>query len=141
MNRPHLFTRPLFFGVPSHLGQHGAPSRIPCVPQYTCHLPFAPQNPPANAGDLGSILGREAPPEKEMAAHSSILAWRISWTGEPGGCSPWGPTPVSLPGESHGQGSLAGYSPWGRKESGTAERLNDDSVGKGFEKLFCFPPF
>ena len=27
------------------------------------------------------------------------------------------PTPVFLPGESHGQRSLAGYSPWGRKES------------------------
>ena len=29
----------------------------------------------------------------------------------------WQPTPVFLPGESHGQRSLAGYSPWGRKES------------------------
>ena len=33
----------------------------------------------------------------------------------------WGPTPVFLPGESHGQRSLAGCSPWGRKESDTAE--------------------
>ena len=30
-------------------------------------------------------------------------------------------TPVSLPGESHGQRSLAGYSPWGRKESDITE--------------------
>ena len=30
-------------------------------------------------------LGREDPLEKEMATHSSILAWRIPWTGEPGG--------------------------------------------------------
>ena len=30
-----------------------------------------------NAGDLGSILGREDPLEKGMATHSSILAWRI----------------------------------------------------------------
>ena len=30
-------------------------------------------------------LGWEDPLEKEMAAHSSILAWRIPWTGEPGG--------------------------------------------------------
>ena len=29
-------------------------------------------------------LGREDPPEKEMATHSSILAWRIPWTKEPG---------------------------------------------------------
>ena len=30
-------------------------------------------------------LGQEDPLEKEMAAHSSILAWKISWTEEPGG--------------------------------------------------------
>ena len=30
-------------------------------------------------------LGREDPLEKEMATHSSILAWRIPWTKEPGG--------------------------------------------------------
>ena len=34
----------------------------------------------------------------------------------------WQPTPVSLPGKSHGQRSLVGCSPWGRKESGTTER-------------------
>ena len=32
------------------------------------------------------------------------------------------PTPVFLPGKSHGQRSLAGYSPWGHKESVTTER-------------------
>ena len=32
------------------------------------------------------------------------------------------PTPVLLPGESHGGRSLVGYSPWGRKESDTTER-------------------
>jgi len=29
-------------------------------------------------------LGQEGPPEKEMATHSSILAWRIPWIEEPG---------------------------------------------------------
>ena len=29
-------------------------------------------------------LGREDPPEKEMAAHSSTIAWKIPWTEEPG---------------------------------------------------------
>ena len=29
-------------------------------------------------------LGQEAPPEEEMATHSSILAWRIPWTVQPG---------------------------------------------------------
>ena len=33
------------------------------------------------------------------------------------------PTPVLLPGESHGHRSLAGYSPWGHKQSDTTERL------------------
>ena len=37
-----------------------------------------------NVGDLGSILGREDPLEKEMAIHSSTLAWKIPWTEEPG---------------------------------------------------------
>ena len=32
-----------------------------------------------------SSLGREDPLEKEMATHSSILAWKIPWTEEPGG--------------------------------------------------------
>ena len=34
------------------------------------------------------------------------------------------PTPVFLPGKSHGLRSLAGYSPWGRKESDTTEQTN-----------------
>ena len=36
----------------------------------------------------------------------------------------WHPTPVLLPGESHGQGSLEGYSPWGPKESDMTEGLH-----------------
>ena len=35
----------------------------------------------------------------------------------------WQPTPVSLPGKSHGQRSLVGFSPRGRKQSGMTERL------------------
>ena len=37
-------------------------------------------------------LGQEDPLEEEMATHSSSLAWRIPWTEEPAGYSPWGPT-------------------------------------------------
>ena len=43
---------------------------------------------PANAGavgDMGSIPGLGIFPEEEMTAHSSILAWKIPWTEEPGG--------------------------------------------------------
>ena len=36
----------------------------------------------------------------------------------------WQPTPVLLPGKSHGQRSLVGCSPWGREESDTTERLH-----------------
>ena len=40
-----------------------------------------------------------------------LWVWKIPWKKK------WQPTPVFLPGESHGQKSLAGYSPWGHKES------------------------
>ena len=43
---------------------------------------------------------------------------KISWRRK------WQPTPVSLPGKSHGQRSLVGCSPWGRKELDTTERLH-----------------
>ena len=36
----------------------------------------------------------------------------------------WHPTPVLLPGKSHGQGSVVGCSPWGRKELDTTKRLH-----------------
>ena len=45
------------------------------------------ENPPANSGDIRDVvrsLGQEEPLEEGMAAHSSILAWRIPWIGEPG---------------------------------------------------------
>ena len=44
----------------------------------------------------------------------SSLDWRRKWQ----------PTPVFLPGKSHGQKSLEGCSPWGHKESDTTERLH-----------------
>ena len=42
----------------------------------------------------------------------------------------WQPTPVFLPGESHGQRSLAGYSSWGGKELDMTEGLNNKKPGK-----------
>ena len=50
--------------------------------------PSGKKNPPDNARDTRDwdrALGREAPLEEEMATHSSILAWEILWTEEPGG--------------------------------------------------------
>ena len=48
------------------------------------------RNPPAKAGDEGSIPGSGRSPEEETAAHSSILAWEIPWTEEPGGLQSMG---------------------------------------------------
>ena len=51
------------------------------------------KNLPANAGDAretGSILDFEDSLEKEMATHSSILAWKVPWTEEPGGLQSMG---------------------------------------------------
>ena len=81
-----------------------------------------------------------------MAPHSSTLAWKIPWMGEHGGLQSmgwrrvghdsatslslftcmhwrrqWQPTPVFLPGESQGWGSLVGCCLWGRTESHTTE--------------------
>ena len=84
--------------------------------------------------------------EKAMAPHSRTPAWKIPWMEEPGGLwsmgslrvghdwatslslftflhwrRKWQPTPVFLPGESQGRGSLVGCSLWGRTESDTTE--------------------
>ena len=47
------------------------------------------------------------------------MGWEDPWRRK------WQPTPVFLPGESYGQRSLAGYSPWGHKEWDMAEQLTD----------------
>ena len=84
--------------------------------------------------------------EKATAPHSSPLAWKIPWMEEPGRLQSmrlwrvrhdwatslslftflhwrgkWQPTPVFLPGESQGRGSLVGCRLWGRTESDTTE--------------------
>ena len=67
------------------------------------------KNPPASAGnvrDVGSIPGSERFPRMRA----------------------WQPTPAFLPGESHGQRSLAGYSPCGRKESDRTEQLTHTNL-------------
>ena len=51
------------------------------------------KNTPANVGDVrdtGSIPGLGRCPGEGMATHSSILAWQIPWTEEPGGLQPMG---------------------------------------------------
>ena len=81
-----------------------------------------------------------------MVPHSGTLAWKIPWMEEPGGLQSmgsqrvghnsatsfslfafmrwrgkWQPTPLFLPGESQGRGSLVGHRLWGRTESDTTE--------------------
>ena len=51
------------------------------------------------------------------------------WVGKIPGRRKWQLTLVFLPGESHGQRSLAGYSPWGHKESDTIQCLSTARVG------------
>ena len=81
--------------------------------------------------------------EKEMATHSSVLAWRIPGMGEPGGLPfmgshrvghDWSDLPaaavaaVFLPEEFHGQMSLAGYHPCSCKESDMMEWLSKQAM-------------
>ena len=53
-----------------------------------------------------------------------MSCWFEPWVGKIPWRRAWQPSPVFLPGESHGQRSLASYSPWGCKESDTTERLH-----------------
>ena len=52
----------------------------------------------------------------------------------------WHPTPVFLPGEFHGQRSLEGHSPWGRKESDAIEHTHQNIPGPGCRLTRSSPP-
>ena len=70
------------------------------------------KNPPANAGDVGD----------GFHPWGGKIPWRRKWQ----------PTPVFLPGASHGQGSLVAYRPWSHKEPDTSEETyRAHSVEKG----------
>ena len=65
------------------------------------------------------------------------------WVGKKPWRRKWQPTPVLLPGKSHGRRSLVGYSPWGHKESDTTERLHFHLFKLLPEEkhwVSCFPP-
>ena len=104
--------------------------------------------------------------EKAMATHCSTLVWKIPWTEEPGRLQSkgslrvgydwatslslftfmhwrgrWQPTPVFLPGEFQGWGSLVGCHLWGRTESDTTEvtkQASNVNLKFHFENLLQF---
>ena len=73
-------------------------------------------NPPANTGDAGD--------------------WFDPWVGMIPWRRKWQPTPVFSPRKSHGQRGLVGYSPWGRKESDTAERARTHTLAPKAKPIF-----
>ena len=100
-----------------------------------------------------------------MASHSSTLTWQIPWTEDPGRLQSmgsqrvrhdwvtslslftfmhwrrkWQPTPVFLPGESQGRGSLVGCCLWGHTELDTTEvtwRQQQQQLRSVFVSIFC----
>ena len=111
--------------------------------------------------------------EKAMAPHSSTLAWAIPWMEEPGRLQSmgllrvrhdwvvmslslftfmhwrrkWQPTPVFLPEESQGRGSLVGCRLWGRTESDTTKATQQQQQNMRGDKrpssvsVLCAPEF
>ena len=61
----------------------GLHASVHCIPPVTLVARMV-KNLPVSAGDAGSIPGQDDPLEEGMATHSSILAWRVPWTEEPG---------------------------------------------------------
>ena len=61
------------------------------------------------------------------------------WVRKIPGRKKWQPTPVFLPGKSHEQRSLEGYSPQGRRESDIAEQLSKHSLVTGFRRVLESP--
>ena len=86
---------------------------------YYQHVCFKSNQSP-KLGFPGSTSGKELTCQCRRHKTSGFNPWvrMIPWRRK------WKPTSVFLPGESHGQRSLEGYSPWGHTESDTTERLS-----------------
>ena len=116
--------------TPTCPGRHGA------TPHHTKPQPLSLQQTPEIMQTPGETAQQESsfpPPCPNTPCRGSDSTELTCTAGDPGsipgaGRSPWRkawqPTPVFLPGESHGQRSLVGYSPWGCKESDTTEWLS-----------------
>ena len=96
---------PVGYNSPWCCKESDTTERLTLFHYYSSFMDFtgssAVKNLPASAGDIGDIFDPWV----------GKILWRRKWQ----------PTPVFLPGEFHGQRSLVGYSPWGRKESDTTQ--------------------
>ena len=92
-------------------------------------------------GEMGAWGGREVQKREDVCMHNAVSSLPVGTSGKAPVCQyrrhkrcefdpwvrkipwrrKWKPTPVFLPGESHGQRSLADYGPQGRKELDTTE--------------------
>ena len=115
----YIYMNLSFFKLFFHLGCYILWSRVFCPIQwvlfgypfkiyYCVHIVIFPG---------GSDGG---PPALLQCRRPGFNPWvrKVSWRRK------WQPTPVFLPGKSHGRRNWLGYSPWGRKESDTTERLH-----------------
>ena len=80
---------------------------------------------------LASLGGKESNCQYRRCKRCGFDPWvgKIPWSRK------WQTTPVFLPGKSHGQRSLAGYSPWGHKESDTSEHSTCTLLSSLYAKL------
>ena len=99
--------------------QHGLPWRS------------AVKNPSANAGEVGLIPG-------SGRSHGGENSNPIPGSGRSPWRRKWQPTRIFLAGESHGQRSLVGYSPWGHKESNTTEAIQHMHLTYALKELDLF---
>ena len=103
-----LFLQPLIF---KHTSLTPSPPRKPSQAPHSVKdtaLPGGPSSPSNGSTFLVVALCQRRHKRHRFEPWVRKIPWRRKWQ----------PTPVFLPGESHGQRSLAGYRPWGHKESG-----------------------
>ena len=114
-NIPAAYPRSMFASVAGV--SCGRTPRVLFTLSLCCTWAAFPNSPPrpARAPQVVLLI-------KDLPANAGDMRCRFSqWIGKIPWRRAWQPTPVFLPGESHGQRSLAVYSPWGHKESAMTE--------------------
>ena len=127
-----ISSKPFFFyqlNLQSCLTPHEVTSKLSLLPVlFWLHLLF-PSHPQLLATRLDTQLPFLLPKLQisllfpvpvTLPMAKNYLPFKVHWRRQ------WQPTPVRLPGKSHGQRSLVGYSPWGCQESDTTEQLHFD---------------